>query len=288
MIYEINLPSDEGKKYQIFHYPAGEAHVRILPAELDHIAGATEIRVTAKIYDGDVIPLALLTDALRGVNAGHAREEVLILPYLPYSRADRRFALGDCLGLKVFGAAIDQLGYDLVLTLDAHSSASRSYIANLYCVSPVPLITDVMRRVGNPNGVVILPDEGAKRYRLNAAMLQCKKKRDSRSGMLSGFEVPPVEEFHGAKWALIVDDICDGGGTFLGISDAMKSHGIDLSLYVTHGIFSKGVTELKKRFKNIYASDSLRNAVESGVTILPAGSLFEDAIEQVRRVHKAS
>jgi phosphoribosylpyrophosphate synthetase len=64
---------------------------------------------------------------------------------------------------------------------------------------------------------------------------------------------------------LIVDDICDGGGTFLGISDALGSRlrslgdvGGDyiLGLYVTHGIFSKGFCDLIEKFDHVYTTDS--------------------------------
>ncbi len=57
---------------------------------------------------------------------------------------------------------------------------------------------------------------------------------------------------------LVVDDICDGGGTFLGLADKFwKQTSIStLDLYVTHGIFSKGVRELLRMYHNVYSTDS--------------------------------
>ena len=56
---------------------------------------------------------------------------------------------------------------------------------------------------------------------------------------------------------MIVDDICDGGGTFVGLGQALKKRGAgDLCLFVTHGIFSKGFHDLMKYFKHIYFTNS--------------------------------
>ena len=54
---------------------------------------------------------------------------------------------------------------------------------------------------------------------------------------------------------LIVDDIIDGGRTFIELSKELVRKGIDksqINLYVTHGIFSKGFTELDKHFNKVY------------------------------------
>ena len=44
---------------------------------------------------------------------------------------------------------------------------------------------------------------------------------------------------------LIVDDLCDAGGTFIGSAQVLRDAGArSVSLYVTHGVFSKGVENL--------------------------------------------
>lgn len=46
------------------------------------------------------------------------------------------------------------------------------------------------------------------------------------------------------KPILVMDDICDGGATFISLAKEIKAHELyndqELWLYVTHGIFSKG------------------------------------------------
>ena len=59
---------------------------------------------------------------------------------------------------------------------------------------------------------------------------------------------------------VIVDDICDGRRTFIGIAQELKKKNAgDIYLCVTHGIFSYGFDELKKYFKKIYCTDSFKD-----------------------------
>jgi len=59
---------------------------------------------------------------------------------------------------------------------------------------------------------------------------------------------------------IIVDDICDGGGTFNLLAEEFfkdpASEGAELALFVSHGIFSKGLNAIDKRITSIYTTDS--------------------------------
>jgi ribose-phosphate pyrophosphokinase len=69
------------------------------------------------------------------------------------------------------------------------------------------------------------------------------KKRDVASGKLTGFSLM-AGDVRGRD-LLIVDDLCDAGGTFIGSAQVLREAGAhSVSLYVTHGIFSKGVEHL--------------------------------------------
>ena len=58
---------------------------------------------------------------------------------------------------------------------------------------------------------------------------------------------------------LIVDDLCDAGGTFIGSAQVLRDAGArSVSLYVTHGLFSKGVGNLLEQgIDRIYTTSSL-------------------------------
>lgn len=281
--------------YEKFGYPAGETQVRLLPEGIRMVKEADEIRIRARVRSAeDIIEIALVASAVRSVASSEAAT-YLILPYLPYGRADRRFVAGDCFGLQTFATLINALRFDAVVTLDAHSSAvSRGLITSLVDVSPMPLIERAIARFANIHeaaGITLLfPDAGAaQRYafsdtlagRVKLQSLYCSKKRDAATGRLSGFDVPAPEKFHFAQ-TLIVDDICDGGGTFIGIADAIKAHNQLLGLYVTHGIFSKGVDDLLMRFLEIYTSDSLCDFINHRVRVFGATNLLVSACGRSR------
>ena len=57
-----------------------------------------------------------------------------------------------------------------------------------------------------------------------------------------------------------MDDICDGGGTFIGLaSELMSKNAGAIYLAVTHGIFSNGFDGLNRKFRGIFTTDSIKN-----------------------------
>ena len=228
--------------------------------------------------------LCLLVDAVREANNGNAHQEVLILPYLPYGRADRRFTLGDCAGLKVFGSIIDGIGFDYVVTLDAHSPVAKSHVSNLFNVEPKTFINKTIEYLEeNYKTTVLLPDKGASRYKKllsKVPVLVAEKVRDPKTGVLTSFSVPDIGD---AEAILIVDDICDGGGTFKGLAAEIRKQkpGVALFLYVTHGIFSKGYLAMLDDFDHVYTTDTFEQSKWSGVSVYDTKSVLDGAIENL-------
>lgn len=274
-------------QFQMFRYPGGEVQVRLTEKQITVLTGRgiNEVHIRARIQDGEIMALAQLIDAIKSVTSVDIR---LILPYLPYSRADRRFVSGDCNGLQTFGRILNQFAGVEIVTLDCHNpEAAKKYIRHFTDVSPKQIIETVIQSIAadGVNVEVLLPDKGAERYGIIAH--SCSKLRDPETGKLTGFTVPDRKAFweSGRTGVLIIDDICDGGGTFLGIADKMKDYGLDLYLYVTHGIFSKGMNELEKRFKRIYTTDSFQElssfpsqTLNRSLVVIPYGGVVLDYI----------
>jgi len=95
-------------------------------------------------------------------------------------------------------------------------------------------------------------------------VVECMKERDVKTGALTNFKA--MADHLDGQTCFIVDDICDGGGTFAGTARMLKEKGAGkVNLIVSHGIFSKGpVIEF---IDEIYTTDSYR-AVD-GVHCLP-------------------
>jgi len=257
----INIPGDRGKLYERIQYPAGEIQVRLTAEGIFACTGKDRYTITANPIP-DIMELAQLKDALDVVGAGWFYKN-LELPYFPYARADRRFVPGDSFGLLVFIRLIDSLRFDSVTTFDVHSSVAKSLMPGLINIDPIhpyDQLTDCIKHLGGPNGVcLIAPDKGAeKRYNLHSYGLQVLvggKIRDEKTGKLSGFQIDPrVAEY---PTGLVVDDICDGGGTFIGLGEEIRklNPNMKLGLYVSHGIFSQGTEKLSDIFNDLFISD---------------------------------
>ena len=81
--------------------------------------------------------------------------------------------------------------------------------------------------------------------------------RDVKTGKLKEFIVYANDIDN--QDCLIVDDICDGGGTFIGLAEELKKKGAGkLYLAVTHGIFSKGFDGLDQYFEQIFTTNSIK------------------------------
>lgn len=290
MNFIINYPEGRAHdQFEMFRYPGGEVQVRLTESAAMLVKNPVveTITVVARITDGDPVPVLQLLDALaRTTNA----PVDLILPYLPYGRADRAFSTGDCFGLHVFGMMMSNAQVRKIYTLDAHSD--KVVLAVDFDVSPKPIIEQVISRLDGSaiygssiiTTAVMLPDKGAARYGYKTKLV-ASKMRDQQSGKLSGFTVPDKSEFK-CDNILIIDDICDGGGTFVGIAEALRKAGVeqDLFLYVTHGIFSKSLSPLKQYFKHVYTTDSFRSADSYGepgfLTVIPCIETIMEAIER--------
>jgi ribose-phosphate pyrophosphokinase len=286
--YEIHMPEDKGVKYDSFRYPGGEVQVRIRKDQFDEVKAADSLRVTARITSGEVMELGLLTTALNYLKGRPTfKYRTLFLPYLPYGRADRLFVIGDGFGLAAFTNLIDTMDYTNVWSLDVHSHVSKQQgILNIIPDTFIASSIEDMRTTGTGSIALLLPDKGAHRYALKQFGLpiyQADKVRDPATGKLTHFDVPSIAEDR----VLIVDDICDGGGTFAGIAQTIiradegkyvadvvaQKH--ELNLYVTHGIFSKGLEPLKA-FKRVYTTNSFPNNFDAfdGVIKFDIGGVF--------------
>jgi ribose-phosphate pyrophosphokinase len=244
-----------------FQYPMGEWQLRLSPQLAQQVERADEVYINAQVQSSDDwVKLLLLVDAIRGKGWKSIK---IALPYLPYSRADRRFCTGDCLGSEVFLKSLfySTSGY----TLDAHNSIiTRQY--GVKNVSPERFITksiiDISLREKVKKIGLIFPDKGAsERYALpdtfgsnSHAVTVTKyygvKERDAETGKITGLALPkPSEDI-----VLVVDDICDGGRTFSEVANLLSPQ--TKYLYITHGIFSQGPSPLAA-YRRVYTTDSI-------------------------------
>ena len=185
----------------------------------------------------------------------------LVIPCIPGARQDRIKWEGDMLfTLKYVAKMINAQGFDMVTTVDPHSMATTALINNLRVVDQKLVYWHLyMMHDRNWQGIIV-PDLGAvKRGEMfnevvDLPILYGKKKRDPETNKLSGFAIDGLES---GRHYIVVDDLCDGGGTFLGLAEKINMAGATADLFVTHGLFTKNATQkLAQVFSKVYATDS--------------------------------
>ncbi len=201
--------------------------------------------------------------------------KTLVMPYLPGARQDRVNPTGDVLVTALSVAKmIWSAAFEKIVVLDPHSGIILGPLQyNNVQIFPQE---EVAKMLPNVYAGVIAADKGGQARAeemaeaLSLPVFYGGKTRDVSNGKLTGFTLQPLVNIWGkGNHYLVVDDICDGGGTFLGLADKIAEQGATADLYVSHGIFSKGVYALKEKFNTIYTTDSLDQSGNTGVTVLP-------------------
>jgi ribose-phosphate pyrophosphokinase len=220
-------------------FPDNTSQVWQLPEELLQ-PGRIEAEVTWEFErEAEFMHLAQLKTLL-----DHCRIPArLSLPYLPYGRQDKApdntltFALGS------FASLLNHLEFTRVTVLDPHSNIANLLINNF--VAEYPLIELGMFYEDVAAELVCYPDEGAfKKYveLYPYPWIRGDKIRNQQTGEITGYSLIGTPA---AENVLIVDDICDGGRTFVLLAEELHRWGVtEISLFVTHGIFSKGLKPL--------------------------------------------
>jgi len=263
------IPGEE-IAYTSFTFAGGEPHIKIDP----DFNRAESVTITHRINSfNDLGFLCLAVDAL---NRMDAHLENLLIPYFPSARQDRVMIKGEPLSVSVYAKIINTFKFKKVYVFDAHSEVTPAVLDNCEVIHNHRFIEKVIKEIGN-NVLLISPDGGAlkKIYKLSeflggVEVIECSKNRDVKTGKLTGFSVY-TDDLNG-KDCLIVDDICDGGGTFIGLAEKLKNKNAgSLYLAVSHGIFSNGFANLDC-FERIFTTDSINNMVNDRLTQIQLGN----------------
>lgn len=213
--------------------------------------------------DGYMWKILLVQDAVRRT-FGCFKKSILHLPYLPHARADRVFETGNALPLELFLDSI--LGFTEVMLTDPHSDFifQEEYhkAIEVNIKHQHQCFIDTVKNIES-GSVLVSPDKGAKAkiYKLQQALdvrtiatfvVEADKKRDVSTGRILETTLPEDFDYVG-KTFYIVDDLCDGGGTFIPLAQKLKDLGAkEVNLYVTHMIGAKGLDLFKGIIDNIY------------------------------------
>jgi len=193
----------------------------------------------------------------------------LILPAMPGARQDRLNDTGDYLfTAKSIARELNHREFQSVTLVDPHSDVSAALVDRARVIHAV----DCINPPAGKYAAVISPDAGAEKRagqvarKLGVPLIHAWKTRDVSTGAISGFgmgkELLPL-----GSLVLVVDDLCDGGGTFIGLAGLIEREGFKAHLWTTHGLYSKGTAELLQHYGHLYCTDSVLGPREGVIEI---------------------
>jgi ribose-phosphate pyrophosphokinase len=272
------LNADLGK-IEIKSFPDGEIYVKAL----SEVRGKECVVVQSTPGNEDFVELILILDLLRDLGASKIHT---VIPYMGYSRQDKRFTEGEALSAKTMLKIIDSFS-DSIVSVNMHFldfGGVHEYqgvkVRNIDAFHEIACYFKTLLK----KPILIAPDKGSVEYAKKAAELLGCEFDFLKKTRLSGEEVV-IEakhlDVHG-KDAIILDDMISTGGTVIEAAKVLRKHGIGtVNVGCVHGLFSKGIGKVKNEVDTLVCTDSLEKEISKV-------SLAEIIAREIKKVSKAT
>lgn len=245
----INL-EDSDIKYTIFSFPDGEKQISI-DSEIDR---KKEVRVICRITNAEELFILM---QVNDILSRHEVEWRLYITYLMSMRMDRVMAFNRPFSLKIVSNILKNFSCHSIQVLEPHSTR----LFNLLKYYGDTFIYHIDNHYFS-GSTIVFPDEGsAERYQgsfgLNALVFN--KKRNLETGKIESFEI--ISENVVSHNFAFIDDLCDGGGTFLGELEVLKEKYPDgkFTLIVCHAVNEQGLRKVLDKFDKVIISNSYKD-----------------------------
>ena len=197
------------------------------------------VQPTCPPTDQNLMELLIMIDTF--VRAS-AERVTAVIPYFGYARSDKKDRPRVPIAAKLVSNLITKAGASRILTIDLHASQIQGFfdipVDHLYAA---PIVVEYFKNNPIENLIVVAPDTGgaerARAYakRLDAGLALCDKRRE-RANEADVMNI--VGDVRG-KNCLIVDDMCDTGGTICKVAEALHKAGAnEIFAVFTHGVLS--------------------------------------------------
>ena len=222
-------------------FPDGENYVRI--NETVRGADCFIVQSTNSPVNDNLMELLIMIDTMRRASA---RQITAVIPYLSYTRQDRKNKPREPITAKLVANMLEAAGVDRVLTMDLHTSQIQGFfdipVDNL--VGAAILQTYYKQKFVNDmeDTVVVSPDVGGiRRARSFAGSLNIDlaivDKRRPEAGVAEAMNI--IGDIVG-KRVILVDDMVSTGGTLIKDAEALVKYGAtEVYACCTHGVFAR-------------------------------------------------
>jgi ribose-phosphate pyrophosphokinase len=271
----LNLAYSDNSEinYKVSKFPDGQQSITITSGIYNE-----NLPVLIKSRLNSFMDLELIICATQCLKEMGVKNISLYIPYCIGGRSDRKFVDGGINYIKtVIAPILNSQNYKEVIILDSHSDILEACINNFKKNTNVDLVRFALSLIDNKDGAqgrtaFISPDAGALKKIYDLAKIfkvenvtTASKVRDVLTGNIVRTELPTMN-LDGIEQFVIIDDICDGGRTFIELAKVIKQQtNKPIYLIVSHGIFSAGIGELNIYFSGIFCTNSVKDINETNI-----------------------
>ncbi len=258
-------------------FPDGEWITRVPP---DLEGTAIVVHTTSAPQDENLIKLLITLDAAR---ENGADEVVAVVPYVAYSRQDRRFEPGDPVSFRAVARAISA-NADAFVTVDLHEPSTLEFfeVPSENVTAAEEMGRFIAEELGEEDPVIVGPDEGARELAKTVAEVFDAEWDHLEKERISGDEVviEPKEIDVEGRTVVLVDDMIDTGGTMVEAAKALKELGAErLYAACTHALLTRNADARLRAagFEDIFATDTVPNPY----TVVSAARPVAEAVREL-------
>ncbi|MFA6486440.1 MAG: ribose-phosphate pyrophosphokinase [Candidatus Magasanikbacteria bacterium] len=207
------------------------------------------VQTSCPPVDAHLMEMLMMIRALRGASAGRI---TAVLPYLPYSRSDKKDQERICLTARLIADLIESAGADHVLIMEMHSPQIQGFFSVPcdHLVAAPTLIAHLKQTWNLENYVLVAGDAGAAKIlklyadglHLPVAIMDKRRDANDEQPKIKGV----IGEVTGKKCLLVDDEIASGRTLIRDAEFLLKSAGAtEVSACVTHPVLGgNAVAEL--------------------------------------------
>lgn len=261
----LAFPEKSEIPFEVYHYPDGHQHIKLKTGFNKY----SKIDIVCRITNAN--DLFILLQVKNVLEFNKMTIDTLTILYLFTARCDRHFSIGEALDIEIVGKLIQSLGAWNYRIYDIHSDKLKEnlYYRDLYALEkfdyskyrlcfPDQGANDRLNRPDYEHEVTIELDKIYKHCNKYKPVI-CGKSRDSFGSIIQS-EIISKPRKANKYPILVVDDLCDGGGTFIAIAEKLRElNPPKLSIFVTHAIQFVGIEKIASVYDEVFITNSYRD-----------------------------
>lgn len=232
---------------------------------------------------------------VRTLKRASAQTITAVIPYYGYARQDRKVHSRVPISAADIAILLEHGGVDRVLTVDLHCGQIQGFFRNI----PVdnlfasPLFVSYIAEKNLKNIVIVSPDVGGverankfaeylRKMGIESKITLISKER-IHAGVIENMRL--IGDVKGAN-AIIIDDMCDTGGTLVKAAELLKKEGAShVYAIVTHPVFSGSALQKLQNspIEEMIVSDTipLKGEAPSNLRLVSVAPLLGEAIRRI-------